>query len=64
MLCVTPSTHHCLLHVNFLTAGQAEVCYLCHKVVAYKDIPGCQIPVDELVPRKWRSEEALLLVIY
>lgn len=43
-----PSTHHCLFNVNFLTTGQAKVCYLCHQVVAYEDIPGCQIPVDEL----------------
>lgn len=48
------NTHHCLLHVNFLTTGQAEVCYFCHKVVAYENIPGCQIPVDKLMSRKWR----------
>lgn len=41
-------THHSLLYVNFLTTGQAEVCYFCHKVIAYENIPGCQIPVDEL----------------
>lgn len=50
------NTHHCLLHVNFLAAWQAKVCYLRHKVVAYKNIPGCQIPVDELMPRGWRRE--------
>ncbi len=58
-----PTTHHCLLNVNFLAAGQAEVCYLRHKVVPYEDIPGSQIPVDELAPREERRGEALLLVI-
>lgn len=56
------TTHHCLLDVNFLSTGQAEVCYLRHQAVPYKDVPGCQIPVDELVPREWRRGGALLLV--
>lgn len=47
-------THHCLLNINFLTTGQTKVCYLCHKVVSYKNIPGCQVPVDELKPRQKR----------
>lgn len=54
-------THHCLLHVNFLTTGQAEVCYFCHKVIAYENIPCCQIPVDKLMLRERRiAEEAAL----
>lgn len=59
---LTPSTHHRLLNVNLLATGQAKVCYLCHEVVAYKDIPSSQISVDELVPGEWRSKEILLLV--
>lgn len=66
-MCSTPNTHHRLLDVNFLTTGQAEVCYLCHKVVPYKDVPGCQIPVDELVSgggkrrEEGRGEERLAI---
>lgn len=41
--------HHCLLYVNFLATWQAEISDLCHEVVAYQDVPGCQVPVDELV---------------
>lgn len=55
---LSSSTHHCLLDVNFLTTRQTKVCYLCHKAVTDKDIPGCQIPVDELVPRETRRGEA------
>lgn len=56
-----PNTHHCLLYVNFLTTGQAEVCYFCHKVIPYENIPGCQIPVDKLKSREHRiTGEALL----
>lgn len=54
-------THHRLLHVNLLTTGQAEVCYFCHKVIAYENIPGCQIPVDKLMLRERRiAEEAAM----
>lgn len=54
-------THHCLLYVNFLTTGQAEVCYFCHKVITYENIPGCQIPVDKLMSREQRiTREAVL----
>lgn len=48
-------THHCLLNVNFLTAGQTKVCYLRHKVVPYKNIPGRQIPVYELMPTEQKK---------
>lgn len=54
-------THHCLLHVNFLTTGQAKVCYFCHKVITYENIPGCQIPVDKLILRERRIDEEAAL---
>lgn len=50
-------THHRLLHVHFLTTGQAEVCYFCHTVITYEDISGCQIPVDKLMLRERRNAE-------
>lgn len=43
------TTHHRLLHVNLFAAGEAKVCNLCHQVVPYQNIPGCQVPVDELM---------------
>lgn len=51
---ITPTTHHCLLNIDFLTTGQTEICYLSHKIVPNKNIPRCQIPVDELGPREQR----------
>lgn len=54
------NTHHCLLHVNFLTTGQAEVCYFSHKVIAYENIPGCQIPVDKLLRERRITGEPVL----
>lgn len=47
-----PITHHCFLDINFLSTGQAKVCYLCYKVIADKNISSCQISVDELVRQK------------
>ncbi|KAG7242322.1 hypothetical protein INR49_023998 [Caranx melampygus] len=49
------TTHHRLLHVNLLSAGEAKVCDLCHKVVTYENVPGCQVPVDELIPTERRG---------
>lgn len=51
---ITPTTHHCLLNIDFLTTGQTEICYLSHKIVPNKNISRCQIPVDELGPREQR----------
>ena len=49
--------YHCFLDIDFLSSGKTEVSDFGHVVFTYKDIPGCQVSMDELNGEKENKKE-------